>query len=1091
MSPFLIRNSKSQTSGTALVIVLTFLIILSGMVIAFMEFSKWDLQTAQASARNLQAQEIALGGADAVASLLLTEIDDAANSERNTVDNITLYQPKADAHLFPERVVASAASAFLPSLIKSSRHGVASYAAAAAGPASQAPTSTVSANSRALDFDFWNTPRLNFSTPDAQSAYESTAAPDWILITKDNGAKAFTAWSNDLKDPAKPDFVIGRYAYTVYDVSGLLDISVAGRPPVSQTAYGYQDQAVLDAKSRPALIFADLTQIPGIANAASASAFIAWRNAASAATASDFHDYIFSEDEVPNDWTLRDFSKTKYGDNAFFSRGDLIKAVESGACGITADALPYLTTFSRMKNAPSWSPTADEASPYRYKTDANKPASINRNLGWVRVKNEFIRQDGTTAKVGEPLIQRRFPLSGFGLITTGATTADTAADIQAYFGLIRSTTGGPWTYSHGNNTRILTLDEVADTNREPDLQELLQATILNGSLASGDPARPASTIANEKTLQILSILANMIDQQDADNYPTLIRFNAGGEIWEMAGRESLPYLNKLIVAWGETNEPLDSSEAATAAYLFPQVSRRPLMLNYPTAAVSPEIRIRAVGGVAQEYQDDVSGNVTPNPPDSPLAINATANFASGGFSYISPYVTALGGSTLPGLPHDYQFGFTPGQFRLNINGASGIRLRDLIRATGTSGVARLTFGQGLPFNFIMEYFGLDGAWHPYDRLSGITRYAPGGAEILSDGLSGDVISWKVPATGTPAINTSAWSTTACTQAWVKSDERASTGIAPSWCGSEAAPLYFNREVADRRNPYALASIWRTGAVSNPAMLTGSTPPGAAKGGRGAFGPADLSMNLPAYGHYADLDGVIRKADGWRATTAQNGVIPVEPIPAPDPGDPPTTAVPTSGYHYNRPFRSPGEIGSVPRGQPWRTLDFWTEYTADAGLLDIFTTQNQAVVAGVNPNTKLAPVLQATISGIAANLFGFQTDITYGNNPPAYAADIIGHTTSNPFANRAELSETPRLPFGSLQSPSKETTEKLVRALSEVANTRTWNLLIDVVGQAGRYAPSADSLAKFQVQGQTRYWVHLAIDRYTGEIVDKRVEPATE
>ena len=78
-----------------------------------------------------------------------------------------------------------------------------------------------------------------------------------------------------------------------------------------------------------------------------------------------------------------------------------------------------------------------------------------------------------------------------------------------------------------------------------------------------------------------------------------------------------------------------------------------------------------------------------------------------------------------------------------------------------------------------------------------------------------------------------------------------------------------------------------------------------------------------------------------------------------------------------------------------------------------------------------------------------------------------------------------------QSLSKETTEQPVRALSEISNTRTWNLLIDVVGQAGRFSPAANSLDKFQVQGQSRYWVHLAIDRYTGEIVDKRIEPAAE
>lgn len=1068
MSPFLIKNPQSQTSGTALVIVLTFLIILSGMVITFMEFSKWDLQTAQSSARNLQANEIALGGADAVTSLLLTEIDDAANSERSdTVNGITLYRPKSDAKIAPERVVAAGASAFLPSLIKSSRHGLASYTAASTViPASEAPTSTASANGRALDFDFWNSPRLNFSTADAQSAFENTAAPDWILITKENGPKAFPAWSNELKDPNQPDFVIGRYAYTVYDISGLLDISVAGHPPVSQSATGVSDQAVLDAKSKSALAFADLSMIresPSVP-LIDTTTFINWRNATSAANAATFHDYVF-----PNDHTVRDFSKTGTGDNALFSRSDLIAAVKSGDCGISENALPYLTTFSRMKNAPSWSPTKDEGT-YPYLTDANEPSSVNRNLAWVRVKNEFTRQDNTTAKVGEPLIKSRFPLSRFGLITTGATTTESAADIRSNFGLIRSTTGGPWTYNHGATDRILTLDEVADANREPDLPELLQATILNGSLASGGPGRTTSMIDDEKTRQILFILANMIDQQDADNFPTLIRFNAGGEIWEVAGRESLPYLNKLVVAWGKSNETPPPGNDATATYLFPQLTRGSNMLVQPTVAELPPLRIRAVGEISQEFQQSGGGPISSNPP---LDINVVGTFGSNGFPFLG--LNPLTGYTLPGLPHDYQIGFTPGQFRLSISGLVGIRLADLTRPSASTGTAQLTFGTGTlgkSFNFIMEFYGPDGDWHPYSRLIGSSRYTSGGIEILSDGVSGDTISWNVPAAGNVGINDGTWTQSPIAQALVRSDERALPGIAAVWCGNAASPLWLYGT-----NPsiqYAMGSI----RLADGTMLTSTSPPPGVVP-PASFASGDLSINLAASSHYADLDGVVRKADGWR------GVEIIPPVPRPP------NAIALTGYLYNRSFRSPGEVGAVSRGQPWRTLNFWTEDTADAGLLDIFTTQDQAVVTGVNPNTKLAPVLQAVMKGATANLSGFGQPITYTAPLENMTTAIIAHTSSEPFGNRAELSETAGIPFMLTQSPAKETTEQAVRALSEVSNTRTWNLLIDIVGQAGRYSPSANSLDKFQVQGQTRYWVHLAIDRYTGEIVDKRVEPAAE
>jgi hypothetical protein len=60
-------------------------------------------------------------------------------------------------------------------------------------------------------------------------------------------------------------------------------------------------------------------------------------------------------------------------------------------------------------------------------------------------------------------------------------------------------------------------------------------------------------------------------------------------------------------------------------------------------------------------------------------------------------------------------------------------------------------------------------------------------------------------------------------------------------------------------------------------------------------------------------------------------------------------------------------------------------------------------------------------------------------------------------------------------------------LADCGQTRVWNLLIDVIAQSGRYPPSASSLSDFVVQGEKRIWVHVAIDRYTGQILDKQVE----
>jgi hypothetical protein len=55
---------------------------------------------------------------------------------------------------------------------------------------------------------------------------------------------------------------------------------------------------------------------------------------------------------------------------------------------------------------------------------------------------------------------------------------------------------------------------------------------------------------------------------------------------------------------------------------------------------------------------------------------------------------------------------------------------------------------------------------------------------------------------------------------------------------------------------------------------------------------------------------------------------------------------------------------------------------------------------------------------------------------------------------------------------------ITRALAEVGQARTWNLMIDVIAQTGRYKPNAQSLAAsdFIVEGEQRYWLHIALGR---------------
>jgi hypothetical protein len=58
-------------------------------------------------------------------------------------------------------------------------------------------------------------------------------------------------------------------------------------------------------------------------------------------------------------------------------------------------------------------------------------------------------------------------------------------------------------------------------------------------------------------------------------------------------------------------------------------------------------------------------------------------------------------------------------------------------------------------------------------------------------------------------------------------------------------------------------------------------------------------------------------------------------------------------------------------------------------------------------------------------------------------------------------------------------------------TGVGNLLIDVVAQSRRYPPGETDPKKFIVEGEQHYWVHVAIDRFTGQVIDRQVEVVKE
>jgi DNA-binding transcriptional regulator YdaS (Cro superfamily) len=211
---------------------------------------------------------------------------------------------------------------------------------------------------------------------------------------------------------------------------------------------------------------------------------------------------------------------------------------------------------------------------------------------------------------------------------------------------------------------------------------------------------------------------------------------------------------------------------------------------------------------------------------------------------------------------------------------------------------------------------------------------------------------------------------------------------------------------------------------------------------------------------------------------------------------------------NRPFRSVGEMGYAFRDQPFKTLDFSSVSSPDAALLDLFSVNDysdpSSMRAGVvNLNTRQAPAIAAALTNTISRE-DTPRMISAGSPSPApsplaspvatsIATSLALLTKATPTTNKAGLADLIANQAGLPRATVPKTQlESIARALGEVDQTRTWNLMIDVIAQSGRYPPNATNLQNgFVVEGEQRYWVHVAIDRFTGQVIDKQIEVVNE
>jgi hypothetical protein len=676
----------------------------------------------------------------------------------------------------------------------------------------------------------------------------------------------------------------------------------------------------------------------------------------------------------------------------------------------------------------------------------------------------FTRPDGTTAFGGDLLIKRRFPLSRInGLadptfnsttnstINNGFLVPATAVTVQRDFGLQWDNTNNRWNYVGATGTTvqntIATLDVVAGQNREPNFFELLKAGILSGSVGvgSGNTLTSPNTFVTAEAkyynttspptssdYQIFQIGANIINQWVANNNVPIF-FNFGGN--ELAGIKNLPYLNKLVFkpAWIKV-----SGKDQFAAWLLPSLWNP----HQNAASATGSVRIAMTSGTMTATVTDSgtpSSLTTTTPIVGSLTQYMTVDASKFGTSPSAPTATAIidhpGNITLstdasPGPYYGFHFPFATN---------AGV-------TASNSLTAYPDFGAGCDFQMKVQ---VNGQWKAYQT-------------------------WKSCGPNHPLIFSPPASY------WTDATKNGSFQD-PEFVTLDPRTVRFGVWGNAGNQTGASPSDYTSGVATTLEPSSGTYEAITALPPTGAKFNSPTSTNLYLYEknddttvHYVDLDTIQRRGDSISGST--NPILPLNSVDRPQ--------------ILNRPFQSLAELGQVFRDEPWKTLDFTTASSPDAGLLDVFTLHESGSDAGkTSLNTRQTPVLTATLSQATKRL----TDPTGATviTSPQRDAIVNALVALQPMVRKTDLLAGLAGNATVTGLGNKEARELVMRAFSDAGQTRTWNLMIDVVAQSGRYPPNASTLAGFLVEGEQHYWVHVAIDRFTGQVIDKQIEVVNE
>lgn len=1088
--PFSNVRSARRQSGLSLVLVLFGVLCLSFLIVVFFSLASNDRSSTAAYINSMRVEEIGTGGLELVLKELRKEIVDPVRSTAHLdplLKGPAIYLPTDRDYMVPEKNTTDP----IGNLVKVSDSNAPLFSGTGATlRASVASSSTASRNGRSISIERWNKPALGLFGG-------AVRTPDWIYI--DRQGPIATPILADASDAAKPGFVLGRIAFAVYDISGLLNVNVAGHPSNLPDADAVK-------KGSPALV-----KLQGIGlNDAQVQSIVGFRNAKSSATAENYKDYLTDKKHAG-------FTKTLSGDNRFLSRQELIRFAKRNGF---EDKLNFLSVFTREKNAPSYQPPPAVES------------STNPNFATLR-----------HAGTGRLLFEQRFPLSRLQLISNlinEPSNQENVENVAKYFGLTYIAASRSFTYKASS---IKTPDQIAAEAdyREPDFFEVLKAGIQQGSI--GQSAGQTATVSDDpsKDAHIMQIGANIIDQYDLDAdrdgagipipIPTTIQF-AGNPLY---GVESLPYVNKISIlgelfAGGTFNgQPnnmavgnarshanVDSYAFMAAAELWnPHFQKMPTSTTPSQTIYNPQIRISMRGDtqITMYASEDAS-----DPPSGSPAVGLATPNKGFGSNTISSSVTYGSNESRWGADYQNYFFIEPRLIRVDKAVPGQMSYNKLTEQAGNPEFTRFAFSSAKvnlnqPLSVELSVLDKDGVPRVYQKT-----------------LDTAIPALEISKTASPNESSARLNrSTSLAHSDPRTNRLGYFGINYSPYRSLPSPATTSENpigsfpVVDGTS-FAANATYQFSLrprfdkfISNDDSRGIATTHGVPAS---TYSPRSTGLylgmlweNTDAVTRIQDPDGTYRQGDGGFSaeSAALNPMEPIARFRNPSIAYPNSAGVRQPGTNasrpviLDRPFQSIADLGYVYRDIPWRSLNFSSADSADASLLDVFSIEDSAVIEGrVNLNSARADVIKSLLLDSVKEERTITSKLSDGQASAA-ASRLLGFlsSSSGPIQNISELvtefstptnltnSELGQSSTGESSFAIKTQREAIIRALAGTTQTRTWNFLIDLVAQTGRFPNGARSLDDFMVEGERRYWLHVAIDRYTGEIVSELLETVNE